>query len=425
MRRLALLLALALVAPAGAHAQAPTNPEPPVATTEPVTAIGQTTATLAAKVAPRGADTTVRFEYGTSTAYGLTSAERSVPGTATEAQTVTVPVTGLTANTTYHVRVVATNAAGEVRGTDRTFRTTSPPASPRAPGATTGTPTEVTSSSATLVGSVDPNGQATRVRFEYGTTGALGRTTGEQDAGAGDSAITVRLPVSGLAANDRVYFRVVASSAAGTTRGSTRSFVTRRALLKPALQLAPSAPVYGQGLTVSGRLGGVGIANAPVALEADDFPFGDGWRELGRQNTRSDGSFAFTIPSLLVTTQLRVVTRTTPAIASDVRFASSRLAVGLLKPRRARTDRRRAVFSGRVLPVQDGARVSLQRRSTKGTWVPVRRSVTFRRGTQTRYLLSGRVPRAGATFRVVVSAADGGAHARGFSRERAVLFRRR
>ena len=75
-------------------------------------------------------DTTYRFEYGTTVAYGLTTAAlpegRSLGGNSY------VPVSGvlggLAPETEYHYRVVASNGHGTTYGRDRTFRTGATPA---------------------------------------------------------------------------------------------------------------------------------------------------------------------------------------------------------------------------------------------------------------------------------------------------------
>jgi hypothetical protein len=67
-----------------------------------------------------GTSTQVRFEYGTSRAYGNRSTAKRITGA------VAVPVTAtlrLRTGVVYHYRAVATNAKGTVRGPDRTVRT--------------------------------------------------------------------------------------------------------------------------------------------------------------------------------------------------------------------------------------------------------------------------------------------------------------
>ncbi len=147
--RLLTLLAFAgvLAGPASAA-----NPVPPTATSGPATSLTLTGATLTATVDPQGASTSYHFDYGTSDSYGLTTSDRDA-GSGTGAVSVSVPVTGLTNDTTYHVRIVATNAAGVTRGTDMTFRTLAPA---KAPTVSTGSARSVRANGATLTGSLNP-----------------------------------------------------------------------------------------------------------------------------------------------------------------------------------------------------------------------------------------------------------------------------
>ena len=98
---IAMLLVAAAVAPAAG---------PPAATTGAAKDLGQTTATVTGTVDPQGMATTYHFEYGTSSSYGLQSTEQDA-GSGTGAADVQAALTGLTGDTTYHYRVVATNAA--------------------------------------------------------------------------------------------------------------------------------------------------------------------------------------------------------------------------------------------------------------------------------------------------------------------------
>lgn len=69
-----------------------------------------------------GAPTTYRFEYGTTTAYGQTTESLVAPFKQYETD-VTATALGLQPNTTYHVRMVATNSAGTTYGPDGIIRT--------------------------------------------------------------------------------------------------------------------------------------------------------------------------------------------------------------------------------------------------------------------------------------------------------------
>jgi hypothetical protein len=74
----------------------------------------QTTATLSARVNPDGQTVTeCKFEYGTSTGYGSSAPCATLPGSGSSPVAVSASIAaGLVANTEYHFRFTATNAAG-------------------------------------------------------------------------------------------------------------------------------------------------------------------------------------------------------------------------------------------------------------------------------------------------------------------------
>lgn len=102
-----------------------TSPPPEAPAVEELTPspIGQTSATLRANVNPHGEATTCTFEYGTTASYGTTVPCPTAPGAGNGNVEVSLPVTGLSAGTTYHFRVTATNKLGTLQGTDRQFAT--------------------------------------------------------------------------------------------------------------------------------------------------------------------------------------------------------------------------------------------------------------------------------------------------------------
>jgi hypothetical protein len=123
--------------------------------------------------------------------------------------------------------VIATNASGTTVGVDRTLRTTgTAPPPPPAPSATTGG-ADVNGASATLSGSVNPNGVASSYYFELGTTANYGQQTPPQSAGSGSSAVSVSASLSGLAANATFHYRLVAVGPNGAfSIGADRTFTT-------------------------------------------------------------------------------------------------------------------------------------------------------------------------------------------------------
>jgi sugar lactone lactonase YvrE len=99
-------------------------PNPPTVVTKAASAIAQTTATATATVNPNGGEVSkCEFEYGTTIAYGSTASCATLPGSGSSAVEVTAALSSLTANTTYHFRISATNAGGVSKGSDETFKT--------------------------------------------------------------------------------------------------------------------------------------------------------------------------------------------------------------------------------------------------------------------------------------------------------------
>ena len=385
---------------------------PPAVTTGAPANVTQTTATVTGTVDPDGAETTYHFEYGTSASYGLTTADQTVSGDPVTVQTM---LSGLTSDTTYHYRLVATNAAGTTRGDDRTLHTQPPPPNPRPPGVSTGGVRGVGPDRATLTGSVDPNTAAATYRFEYGTSTSYGSTTSSRSAGSGDRSVRVSADIGSLRANTRYHYRLVATNAAGTTRGRDRSFVTARRPTAVTISLDPARVTWSRPLDVTGRVSGAGAGGAPLALEAQAWPFTGPMTQIATRNAASNGTYRFQIAALFVTTRLRVVTRTQVVATSPVVTASSAVRVGA---RVQGLSRRRARVLGTIWPAVPKGRVSLQRRTRSGRWVRVaRRSAQAFDSARSRYRFTVRRARRSLTYRVVVVARDGGAHVPGVSRE--------
>ncbi len=161
MRRTAIAICMAI---GGLAATGTAYAGPPTATTGAATAVTGTTATLAGTVLPNKEPTTYHFEWGTTTAYGSRSPDGTANGNA--GRTVAADLTGLTPLTTYHYRLVASNASGPAAGADAEFTTTT--GGPVPPPAVTlaATPPVVTfGKSVTLAGQV-PGEPAVTVELE-------------------------------------------------------------------------------------------------------------------------------------------------------------------------------------------------------------------------------------------------------------------
>ena len=221
----------------------------PAAITGPVTTVAATTATVSGTVNPNGDATSWHFDYGTSTGYG-TSTPSSSAGSTTANTGVTANLTGLTPGTTYHYRVVATNTGGTTQGADGIFTTAATPV-PQ-----TGTATAITSTGATLNGTVNANGRPATYWFEYGKTTSYGGKTTVTSAGSGTAPASATATISGLAANTTYHFRLDATSDAGTALGNDVSFTTAGGIpvSAPSVTTRPATSVTSSGAKLNGAV---------------------------------------------------------------------------------------------------------------------------------------------------------------------------
>lgn len=196
-----------------------TGPSAPVVVTETATGISETEATLNGTVDPSEQETSYFFQYGTTTGYGLETAEASA-GSGASPVAKSASVTGLTPATTYHFRLVAKNVTGTAFGADETFSTNGPPS------AVTNPATAVSDSGATLHGTVNPHGLQTGWFFNYGTTTAYGLKTPLSAAGNGTGLSFVSAPLASLSPETTYHFQLVAENASGTTAGLDQTFTT-------------------------------------------------------------------------------------------------------------------------------------------------------------------------------------------------------
>lgn len=95
--------------------------EPATETLE-ATDITTSSATLSGLISANNLNTTVTFEYGTTTSYGNTATVAENPITEND-DTVSVSISGLSPETLYHFRVRAENSLGVTYGADSTFTT--------------------------------------------------------------------------------------------------------------------------------------------------------------------------------------------------------------------------------------------------------------------------------------------------------------
>ncbi len=168
------LTAVAAVAFAALALPAVASADPPAVTIENATNPTVSTADLEGTVDPKGQSTTWRFQYIDGVHYAenlqssyppFLSALNGPSGTTSVAKTVTGQLTGLQANTTYHVRLLAENLDGQSEAAAAGTFTTAQ----AAPLVNTYPSEPVGSETAALDGVVAPRNEATTYWFEWGT----------------------------------------------------------------------------------------------------------------------------------------------------------------------------------------------------------------------------------------------------------------
>lgn len=175
---------------------------------------------------------------------------------------------GLLPATTYYYRAVAVNAVGQTDGSILSFNT---PALV-APSATTQPAIDLTFTGATLKAGVNPNGQATTVRFSHGLAPGLAgaSTTAGVDVGSGVAAVSLSQSLTGLAPATTYYFRIEATNASGETLGTILSFTTEVAVA-PVVTTEPATGVTFSGAALNATVNPKGQATT-VSFEYGTDP---------------------------------------------------------------------------------------------------------------------------------------------------------
>ena len=230
------------------------SPQPPQVVTGAASDITGTSAVLNATVNPRGSATTWRFQYGPDVAFGsfipLTAEDI---GNGITAQPVSISLTGLVPGTTVFYRIIAENGAGVVIGSNGSFTSATPPV------VVTQSAVGISTSGATVTGTVNPNGNAATWQFEYGpdnTYGALAPTL-PGNTGTGTSPESVSFSLTGLAPGTVIHYRLKASNGAGTGYGNDFTFTVKQ---PPTVVTGAVQNLTATGITLTGSVNPNGIA---------------------------------------------------------------------------------------------------------------------------------------------------------------------
>jgi phosphodiesterase/alkaline phosphatase D-like protein len=120
----------------------------------------------------------------------------------------------------------------------------------------------ITENSATLNGTVNPNGLATRAWFEYGTDPSLQTyaSSPDQDAGDGASAQPVSADLGSLASGTTYHFRVCAENSGGYSEGQILNFTTASPGSAPSVTTIAATSVGATAATLNGEVNPNGLA---------------------------------------------------------------------------------------------------------------------------------------------------------------------
>jgi hypothetical protein len=184
---------------------------------------GATSAELQAGVYPNGSGTTYSWQYGTTTAYGQSTAPLDA-GSGQAPVSITSTLSGLTPGTSYHYRLVARNALGITYGYDFTLKTEG--TSGEALTSLKVTAVKMTGAKTAKVrGTVAVAGGSTTYHFVYGTGGNYRHSTSAETVwGSGATPVTATL--TGLTPHATYRVRLVAKSGSELHRSAPRTFTT-------------------------------------------------------------------------------------------------------------------------------------------------------------------------------------------------------
>ncbi len=234
----------------------------------PATLISTTSAKFNGNVDPLGEHTTVSFEWGTD-GNNFPNTLLALPATVTGNTSVaaSVPVAGLLKGTTYYFRISATNAGGTTISGTQSFTTLTEPL------AITGDANALSTTRASVAGSVNPQGSNAAVSFEYGTDGInFPNSFSAVPASVnGSESVAVTATLTGLQQGTTYSYRVRASGPGGTGLGAIRTFSL--SILSGLVQVFPDLPPPSSGT--------VKVNFDPPNLGAWRFAGETAWRNSG------------------------------------------------------------------------------------------------------------------------------------------------
>ena len=259
-----LVFALAACGGGGGGASDPgSHDQPPLAVTLAADNVGINSVTLHANINPNGLPTTFQWEYDTDVLFSnpLHTAER-----AAGSGIVSLPfeefIGGLADNTTFYFRVRAWSGAGNAVNSGVFSFTTGSAAPNTPPTVTTLGATNISQTSATLNGQVNPNGTASDGRFRWGySAGSLTNFTPWVAVGSGSTSVAINAVLTGLSTGTKVYYQAEGDSSAGSNTGVVANFTTAAPNTPPTVTTLGATSIGQTSATLNGQVNPNGTAS--------------------------------------------------------------------------------------------------------------------------------------------------------------------
>ncbi|MFH1232040.1 MAG: fibronectin type III domain-containing protein, partial [Planctomycetota bacterium] len=159
---------------------------------------------------------------------------------------------------------------------------------PKSLSITTKLATNINQTSATLNGTVNPNGVSTTIYFQYGIGIGYGSTTPYQNIGSGTSLINVSASLTGLTPNTTYNFRIRATRGGTTYNGTNQNFTTSGGI-PPTCTTNPADSITLNSARLNGTVGPNGLN-----VTSCYFQWGTTTGYLGGSPTATPSTFGIT-----------------------------------------------------------------------------------------------------------------------------------
>jgi phosphodiesterase/alkaline phosphatase D-like protein len=199
---------------------------PPTVSTGSAGGITTNSAVVYGNVNPNGSDTNVWFLIATNPAMsGAVQSPSYDAGSGNASLQIQCTWTGLSPNRTYYYQFVAQNNSGTAKGVVMNFKTM---AGAGLPIVSTSSATSIAATTATINGTVNPNGADTIAWFQIAVNSSMsgGVQSNAVDLGSGNTTYQIQCAITGMSPGGTYYYRILARNSYGTVQGSVMHFTT-------------------------------------------------------------------------------------------------------------------------------------------------------------------------------------------------------